>query len=401
MRPKSEEWAGPEINMATSESPSSYPDLDLLKVQEISDTGLWQSLKANIHDAFFAPKASPLHLTSRPLTRQEMANGADGIDFVSVQDTNDAGLARRLADSIRNTLFPPKLPPLQTTAKPVPVREIWGDFNYKKNGAVGSMAVHVLMIGALACVYWVGLRTHKVTQQAKTEQSVTLIAPDISQYMPISNKKNDTLAGGGGGGDRDKLQAPKGRLPKFAMEQITPPAMVIRNEHPKLAVEPTVVMPPQVKLPLAANLPNLGDPLSKLPSGPPSNGTGHGAGIGSGSGGGVGSGEGGGVGPGRGGGYGGGVFRVGGGVSAPKVLYAPDPDYSEEARKAKYQGTVILWLVVDQNGRPQQVRVSRSLGMGLDQKAIEAVRNWKFEPAMKDSHPVPVQINVEVNFRLY
>jgi TonB family protein len=220
-------------------------------------------------------------------------------------------------------------------------------------------------------------------------------------YMPISNKKNDTLSGGGGGGDRDKLQAPKGRLPKFAMQQITPPAMVIRNEHPKLAVEPTVVMPPQVKLPLAANMPNLGDPLSKLPSGPPSNGTGHGAGIGSGSGGGVGSGEGGGVGPGRGGGYGGGIFHVGGGVSAPKVLYAPDPDYSEEARKAKYQGTVILWLVVDQNGRPQQIKVSRSLGMGLDQKAIEAVRNWKFEPAMKDSRPVPVQINVEVNFRLY
>lgn len=387
--------------MATSESPAPHPDLDLLKVQDVSDIGLWKSLKTNIHDAFFAPKAPPLHLTSRPLTRQEMANGSDTVDLVTVQDTSDAGLASRLADSIRNTLFPPKLPPLQTTAKPVQVREIWGDYNYKKKGVVGSLAVHALMVGVLACVYWVGLRTPRVTQAAKTEQSVTLIAPDISQYMPISNKKNDTLAGGGGGGDRDKLQAPKGRLPKFAMEQFTPPTAVIRNPNPRLAMEPTVIMPPQVKLPLAANMPNLGDPLSKLPAGPPSNGTGHGGGIGSGSGGGVGSGEGGGVGPGRGGGYGGGVFRVGGGVSAPKVLYAPDPDYSEEARKAKYQGTVILWLIVDQNGRPQQVRVSRSLGMGLDQKAIEAVCSWKFEPAMKDSHPVPVQINVEVNFRLY
>ena len=93
--------------------------------------------------------------------------------------------------------------------------------------------------------------------------------------------------------------------------------------------------------------------------------------------------------------------RRGGGVSAPRALSTPDPEYSEEARKAKYQGTVVLWLIVDQYGHPQQLKVSRSLGMGLDQKAIEAVRQWKFEPAMKDGRPVAVQINVEVNFRLY
>ena len=100
-------------------------------------------------------------------------------------------------------------------------------------------------------------------------------------------------------------------------------------------------------------------------------------------------------------GYGGGAYRVGGGVSAPKALYAPDPEYSEEARKAKYQGTVVLWLVVDANGRPQQIRIQRALGMGLDEKAVEAVKMWKFEPARKDGQPVPVMINVEVNFRLW
>jgi len=100
-------------------------------------------------------------------------------------------------------------------------------------------------------------------------------------------------------------------------------------------------------------------------------------------------------------GYGGGAYRVGGGVSAPKALYAPDPEYSEEARKAKYQGTVVLWLVVDANGRPQQIRIQRALGMGLDEKAIEAVKMWKFEPARKDGQPVPVMINVNVTFRLY
>ena len=94
-------------------------------------------------------------------------------------------------------------------------------------------------------------------------------------------------------------------------------------------------------------------------------------------------------------------FRVGGGVSAPRALDTPDPEYSEEARKAKYQGTCVLWLIVGPDGKPRDIKVARALGMGLDQKAIEAVRNWKFEPAMKDGKPVAVQINVEVNFRLY
>jgi TonB family protein len=184
------------------------------------------------------------------------------------------------------------------------------------------------------------------------------------------------------------------------MEQITPPAVVVRNPNPKLAVEPTVVVPPDIKL-AQASIPTLGDPMSHLPSGPPSNGTGSGGGIGSGNGGGVGSGEGPGVGPGHGGGIGGGAFRVGGGVSAPRAVYAPDPEYSEEARKAKFQGVCVLWLVVGPDGRPRDIRVARTLGLGLDEKAIEAVKNWKFEPALKDGKPVAVQINVEVSFRLY
>ena len=108
-----------------------------------------------------------------------------------------------------------------------------------------------------------------------------------------------------------------------------------------------------------------------------------------------------GVGRGSGGGIGGGVYRLGGGISAPRVVYAPDPEYSEEARKAKYQGTLVLWLIVGSDGRPGEIRVARSLGMGLDEKAIEAVKIWRFEPARKDGKPVAVQINVEVRFRLY
>jgi TonB family protein len=218
--------------------------------------------------------------------------------------------------------------------------------------------------------------------------------------MPTLEPSKTVSGGGGGGGDRDKLQASQGRLPKQSMQQFTPPSVVVRNEAPKLPMEPTVVIPPDVHI-AQPNLPNLGDPLSHMPASLPSNGTGSGGGIGEGSGGGVGSGTGPGFGPGHGGGTGGGAFRVGGGVSAPKIIYQPDPEYSEEARKAKYQGTCVLWLVVGADGKPREIRVQRTLGLGLDEKAIEAVKTWRFEPALKDGKPVAVQINVEVSFRLY
>jgi TonB family protein len=304
-------------------------------------------------------------------------------------------LWQSLVDNVKERIFPKKLPPLELTSQPVKVDDIWGEYNYKKQSASVSLVVHALAIGGLIALSIAGARVI-----SKPTQQITLVSPDISDYMPLSQKAHDQIGGGGGGGDHDKLVAPKGKLPKFSMQPITPPAMVIRNDNPKLAVEPAVAVPPQVKMASAAAL-NLGDPKSALPSGPASNGTGMGGGIGSGSGGGIGSGTGPGVGPGYGGGMGGGVFRVGGGVSAPRVLENPSPDYSEEARKNKYQGTVVLWLIVDSNGRPRDVRVARSLGMGLDQKAIEAVRTWKFSPAMKDGSPVAVQINVEVNFHLY
>src|SRR5580704_12539553 len=258
-----------------------------------------------------------------------------------------------------------------------------GLYPQRKDTFVYSFILHMVAAGLLI---WSGHWAFEHKDEIK-QQMVGLVT-DVSPYLPLP--VSQTRAGcDGGGGDRDKLAAPKGALPKLSKDQIVPPAIVVRNENPKLVVEPTVVVPPEIKLPTVGSL---GDPLSKV-MGAPSNGTG--------SGGGVGSGTGPGVGPGHGGGYGGGAYRVGGGVSAPKALYAPDPEYSEEARKAKYQGTVVLWLVVDASGRPQQIRIQRALGMGLDEKAIEAVKQWKFDPARRDGQAVPVMINVEVNFRLY
>jgi len=274
---------------------------------------------------------------------------------------------------------------------------IWGHFNnYRSNGLLGSVIVHALLIGSILAVTTLG---SKVVPQIVPHETVTLIAPSPETYaLPVAQK---IASGGGGGGEHDKLLAPKGRLPKVAMQQITPPSIIVRNEQPKLAVEATVVVPPQIHL-ADNHMPNLGNPAAvPLPSAPVSNGTGSGGGIGSGSGSGVGVGHGPGVGSGSGGGIGGGVFKVGGGISAPQAVSTPDPEYTEEARTAKTQGTCILWMIVDETGHPRNIRVIRGLGHGLDAKAIEAVQQWRFEPALKDGKPVNVQISVEVGFHLF
>ena len=268
----------------------------------------------------------------------------------------------------------------------------YGLYGIRRSSFVLSFVGQTLAIAVfLVSARFVAAHRHEIRQQ------VIGIVTDVSPYiLPPSASK---AGGGGGGGDRDKLQASKGILPRFSREQLAPPVVVIRNENPKLPVEPTVVVPPEIHLPIPQTGP-LGDPLSSI-LGPPSNGTGLGGGIGSGSGSGVGSGHGPGVGPGWGGGIGGGVYHIGGGVSAPHLIYGPEPEFSEEARKAKYQGTVVLQVVVGADGRTHDIRVAQSLGMGLDEKAIEAIRQWKFEPSHKNGVPVAVLVDIEVNFHLY
>src|SRR5690242_18370682 len=298
---------------------------------------------------------------------------------------------RSLIRSIRETIHPPQLPPLQVTSKPVAVRDIWGLYGKDKKSNLFSLAIH----GTVVVLLFTVASSKAVQQMAKSV--IPLVAPDIAPYVPKMAEQKQQMQGGCGGGDRSPTPASKGRLPKPSMKQFTPPMAVVNNPNPKLVMDPTIIAPPDTPLP-NVNMPVWGDPLAKL--GPPSNGTGSGGGIGSGSGGGVGSGKGGGFGPGEGGGMGGGVFRVGGGVTAPTLLFKKEPEYSEEARKAKYQGTVLLYIEVDPSGRATNIKVQRSLGLGLDEKAMEAVRKWKFKPGYKDGKPVTVAATIEVNFRL-
>jgi periplasmic protein TonB len=298
---------------------------------------------------------------------------------------------KSLYESVRELVHPTALPPLQITSKPIMVKDIWGLYGRKKQSGAYSLAIHVTVIVLLFT-----LASSKAVQQAAKDVTSIIMPVDLEAYKPKAGPQKPA-GGGGGGGDRSPLPAAKGRLPKISPRQFTPPVQVFNNLNPKLPMEPTIIAPPDVNIP-NNNLPQYGDPLAKI--GPPSNGPGSGGGIGSGSGGGVGPGKGGGYGPGEGGGFGGGVFRVGGGVTAPVPLYRPEPEYSEEARKAKYQGTVVLYVEVDASGHPRNLKVIRSLGLGLDEKAMEAVNKWKFRPGYKDGKPVTVAATVEVNFRL-
>ena len=87
-------------------------------------------------------------------------------------------------------------------------------------------------------------------------------------------------------------------------------------------------------------------------------------------------------------------------TKAPRIVKRVEPQYTEEARAARIEGTVLVRGVVDENGRVQKITVVRKLGHGLDEKAVECVGQWQFEPAMRNGEPTPVQVNVEINFRL-
>jgi TonB family protein len=248
----------------------------------------------------------------------------------------------------------------------------YGNYPVRRGNFAISLAVHA---GLLAIVATWGLW---LTDGAEVRpQVISILHTEISPVRVSSSSGT-----GGGGGEHQKLPDSKGSLPRFTRQQLTPPTIVVPREAPKLAVEMTLLGPPELS---ETQTSQVGNPLSEM-IGPPSNGSGTGGGIGTGQGGGIGGGT--------------GAYRVGGGVSAPFAIFDPDPEYSDEARQAKFQGTVMLSVVVGTDGRPREIRVQRSLGMGLDEKAVAAVRGWKFRPGMKDGVPAAVQINIEVVFRL-
>jgi protein TonB len=293
-------------------------------------------------------------------------------------ELKEEGVFASLISSFRDVFFPAKLPPLVLESTPIAVRDPMATKMSPSSiaGSVTFYALLILLIGIL-------IRNHVQIAPPVKANITTVIAPPIPPPIP---PKAQSI--GGGGGQHDIAPVSQGHLPKFAQEQIVPPKAP-PTVQPKLAIEPTLVM--QKDLKMADNtLPNLGMPNSPY----------KGVSMGNGSGTGIGSGDGAGLGAGSGGNTGGGPMHIGGGVSKPQVLYAPDAEFSEEARKAKFSGNVEVYLWVDENGSPSHIRVVRGVGMGLDQKAMEAVRQYKFKPAMKDGKPVKVDLYIDVNFQI-
>jgi TonB family protein len=293
-----------------------------------------------------------------------------------------------LVSNLRDTFRPQKLPPLELTSTPVPVVDPLAVKRSPRSSAI-STGVHALIILLVILLILFAKKQPQVKQAIVTP---IYIAP----YLPKTPQITAPAAGGGGGGAHEITPPTRGKLPQISNKQITPP-QVLKVDHPKIPIPPTIVMP-KMKVP-DSNFPNLGLPQAQQVT--LSAGNGGGSGIGSGHHGGIGSGDGAGLGPGGDGGTGGGVFHPGGGISNPVVIYSVDPEFSDEARRQKYQGVVVISLIVDTHGNPQDIRVVRPLGMGLDEKAVEAVRQYRFKPAMRNGKPVAVEVNIEVNFQLF
>jgi periplasmic protein TonB len=217
--------------------------------------------------------------------------------------------------------------------------------------------------------------------------------------------------GGGGGGGGMKMKTPPPRAMRKGPEKISSP-LPARKLPPPMRPEPK---PPEPPKPLEAKqLPPVMAPipekqaepedregvLAKAPETKPSQGAGTGGGVGSGQGTGLGQGDGTGVGEGSGGGYGGGPFRPGSGVEPPRLLREVRADYTDEARRGNIEGEVELEIVVRRDGTVGDVKVIRGLRGGLNDRAIQAVRQWRFAPGRMKGVPVDVVVEVGVEFRL-
>jgi periplasmic protein TonB len=291
---------------------------------------------------------------------------------------HEDGIFASLWTNLRDVFFPVKLPPLVLESKPIAVVDRMA---MKQDPKATASAVVIYGLLILLFLWW-GTRKYQQFQIQKQLQLTEVTAP------PPMKVEKTTM--GGGGGQRGPTPVVKGHLPKFADVQITPPKAP-PLEQPKIQMpDPTIQVQPDLKM-ANNNMPNIGMPNS------PVVGTGS---MGNGQGSGLGSGNGSGLGPGTGGNYGGGLRKVGGGVSMPELVYKVEPEFSEEARKAKHQGVVYVDIIVDTNGLPQNVHVIRPLGMGLDENAIEAVKQYRFKPAVAAGRPVPVEMYVWVTFQI-
>jgi TonB family protein len=337
-------------------------------------------------------KRERVHLPDPLSTNKQHRADDDPInDFIGMS-FEEKPIWAGLYESFRDAVFPPKLPPLELTSTPIPTPDRMA---VKTNPwAIGTATI--ANGGVLAILILMGL-TSTINHLSKSPQGDKIRLSDFPLFAPASTQP----AGGSDGGGSNELMDPiKGRLPKREEMPITPPQVPILD-NPRLAIDSAIAVPLDIKLPDNPSLANIGvhnSPNVMLAS----NGPGNRGGIGTGSDGGDGPGNGNGGGPGSDRGFGNSIYTPGiGGVSNPIPIVSPEAEFSDEARRNKYQGICLIAVIVDARGYPQNPRVIRSLGIGLDEKALEAVQRYRFRPAMKDGKPVAAMISVQVDFRLF
>ena len=282
-------------------------------------------------------------------------------------------------------------------------------------GLLAAGAVHVAMLAALVLISMFGLTSaaEELPQRLNPTRLVFLATPGPG-------------GGGGGGGLRTPKPAARAELAtKAAVRSPVPPPKPLATRKPdpepkRLLTPPPVPQPaprpvdppppparpavtPQVVAPVV-----MGSADTRDRAGVPaesaaeteSQGSGAGGGAGSGQGTGLGEGTGAGIGPGSGGGTGGGPYRPGSGITAPSIVREVKPEYTDDARRAGIEGDVVLEIVVRSDGTVGDVKVLQGLGGGLDRRAIDAVRGWRFNPAKRYGTPVDVMVEVAVEFKL-
>ncbi len=289
---------------------------------------------------------------------------------------------------IKELFSPAKQTPLPFAVRPIKVKDIWSkDENFGWSQAI-AVGLHVALIALLV----VPIFTNVLPSTEAKNKQIDVMPLDISPYIAKLPAGANKAGGGGGANNHTLTPTSKGKLPKFQWTQFTPPQAKIQNMNPKLAMDPSLLGPPDLKI-LSPNMTNFGDPLAKSVT--DSLGNGNGTGIGTGSGGGLG--------PGEGGGTGGGMFRAGvNGVGKPECIYCPNPEYSDEARKSKYMGTVLVEITVTSDGRVLNPVIIKGPGLGLEERVLTQVKNWKLKPAIGPSgKPVNCRVQIEVAFRLY
>ena len=260
-----------------------------------------------------------------------------------------------------------------------------------------SLAAHGLAFGLVALVTSAGVGPVVASSASAVREPMRLV------FLAAPGPGG----GGGGGGARQALAAPKAMrrgslsvsspLPERKRPQPTeaPPP---RPETPPPPQEAQVVQAPVATV--AADERDRAGVLDEAAVPSESRGPGAGAGVGTGTGTGIGEGQGSGVGEGEGGGTGGGPYRPGSGIEPPRLLREVRPDYTDEARRAGLSGEVLLEIVVRRDGSVGDVRVLHGLGRGLDARAVDAVKQWRFSPARRKQAPVDVLVEVAVEFRL-